>query len=100
MDIHNKLIKTLMIIAIVVATIGGDILFLSQGIAEAMYENLEEQSTVTNNSNVTFDTYFKEGEEKVHSKKANISAGETLVINIAVNNSRSIISRSLKIRKQ
>ena len=86
----NKLMKLLTIITIIVAIIGGDVLFLGHGIVEAMYEELEAQSIVTNNENVTFDSYFKDGEENVHSKRANISNGETLIVNIAVNNSRSI----------
>ena len=86
----QKIFKTIVVLGLIALLIGGDILFLSQGIVEAMYEDLETQETVTNIKNVIFDSYFKEGENKVHSKKSNISEGETLVLNIAVNDSRSI----------
>lgn len=94
----QKIFKTIAVLGIITLLIGGDILFLGQGIAQAMYEDLEVQETVTNSRNVIFDSYFKEGEEKVHSKKSNISDGETLVVNIAVNDSRSIKSSCNKNR--
>ena len=88
---RQKILKGILLFALILLLIGGDIMFLGQGIAEAMYEDLEEQETVTNNKNVTFDCYFQEEERKVHNKKSNISNGEILTINIAVNNSRSIV---------
>lgn len=90
MNINKKIIKVALITMLIALLIGGDVLFLSQGIAEAIYEDLEAQQIETSNKNVTLDSYFKEGEEKVHSKKSNISEGETLVVNIAVENNRSI----------
>ena len=90
MNINKKIIKAALITMLITVLIGGDVLFLSQGIAEAIDDNLEAQQITTSNRNVTLDSYFKEGDEKVHSKKSNISDGETLVVNIAVNDSRSI----------
>lgn len=90
MNINKKLIKVALITMIIALLIGGDVLFLSQGIAEAIDDNLEAQQITTSNKNVTLDSYFKDGEEKVHSKKSNISEGETLIVNIAVENNRSI----------
>lgn len=90
MNINKKIIKVALITMLIALLIGGDVLFLSQGISEAIDDNLEAQQITTNNRNVTLDSYFKEGEEKVHSKKSNISEGETLVVNIAVENNRSI----------
>ena len=96
----QKIFKTIVVLGIIALLIGGDVLLLSQGIVQAMYEDLEAQETVTNSKNVIFDSYFKEGDERVHSKKSNISNGETLVVNIAVNDSRSIKSSYNKHRKQ
>ena len=90
MYFNKKVIRFLIIISLIFLLIGGNIFLLSRGIAKAMYEDLEAQSIETNEKNVTFNSYFKVDGEEVHSKKAKISDGETLLINIVVNDSRSI----------
>ena len=91
MNIHKKIIKIALITILITLLIGGDVLFMGQGIVKAIYEELETQQTATNNKNVTFNSYFRANDENVHSKMAKISEGETLMLNIAVNNSRNII---------
>ena len=55
MNINKKIIKAALITMLITVLIGGDVLFLSQGIAEAIDDNLEaQQITTSNNRSIKF----------------------------------------------
>lgn len=79
----EKVLKMLIVIFVIMSLILSDFLILGTNIAEAVYEELENQTTALNSS-IDYDAYFKVGDTKVHSITANINQGTSLYININV----------------
>lgn len=79
----EKVLKMLIVIFVIMSLTLSDFLILGTNIAEAVYEELENQTTALNSS-IDYDAYFKVGDTKVHSITANINQGTSLYININV----------------
>lgn len=75
--IINKILATMLVITLTFA----NIILLGVYASEtyAADENLEKQTTATNNENVEFDAYFKQGSNSVHSLKEDINTDSTLM---------------------
>ena len=78
-NVGKKLVAILAILAMTM----GNILLLGQEVYAA-YEELESQGVGTNRKEVSFDSYYKEGETKVHAATLSIGEQETLYVNIQV----------------
>lgn len=79
----EKVLKTLLVIFAIMSLTLSNFLILGTNIAEAVYEELENQTTSLNSS-IDYDAYFKVGDTKVHSATASINQGTSLYININV----------------
>ena len=77
--------KTLCIITIIALLVLPNFIFVGTSIAYVMYQELEDQTQETNNKNVSFDVYFKQGENIVHSNETKIRDNDNLYISINVN---------------
>lgn len=80
----DKIFKSFLVIILIFTLTGLDLIFLGNQAILALYEGLEEQSSATNIENIEFDAYFKEGENKIHSKQSSINQGENLILDLAV----------------
>lgn len=94
---EKRISKIMLIILIIVALIMGEFIFVGYNFVQALYEGLEQQETSIVNSNVSFDAYFKSGEDKVHSKQIRISNGDSLYINLYINNTGVLNNSKIKI---
>lgn len=83
---NQKTFKIVVSICLIITLIGINFFAVGKNIAIAIYENLESQPIQISNTNIEFDTYFKEGETKTHSKTMSISNGDNLYINLRINN--------------
>lgn len=92
---RSKLLKSILIVITIMALTAGNFLFVGQNIVEAIYEELETQSTATNRKEVSFDAYFKSEDKIAHSKKTDIwneqtgsnETGDILYLKFKLNNS-------------
>lgn len=73
-ELINKVIAVILILTLTIANV---ILLATEVYAE--YEALEEQGIATNNKNVKFDSYFKNGENKVHSISKDVNDNEFML---------------------
>lgn len=94
---EKKISKILLIILIIATLIIGEFIFVGYNFVQALYEGLEQQSTSIANSNVSFDAYFKNEEEKSHSKKIKISEGDNLYINLYIDNTGVLNDAKIRI---
>lgn len=81
----GKIFKLAVVVLLIVALTGLNILFVGNQVVLAIYEELESQKTSTTNKNVSLDAFLGE-EDNVHSKQANIQDGEILKVIISVRN--------------
>ena len=81
----NTFYKKVIVFLQILVIIGIQFAILGNSVVEAFYAGLEQQSTNTNQKNIDFDVYFKNGEEKVHYKEADIKEGGSLIVNIMMN---------------
>ena len=79
----RKIGKKLVAILAILGMTMGNILLLGQEVYAA-YEELESQGVGTNQKEVSFDAYYKEGNAKVHAATLSIGEQETLYVNIQV----------------
>lgn len=80
-DLLNKLIAAITVVCLMmtyVTTLTNSVF--------AAYEELEKQGIVSNNKNVEFDAYFKEGETNKHSISADIFTEQKLYVKVNVKN--------------
>lgn len=88
-----KISLVLVLIAVLnafnIATIGN--------IAIAAVEELENQTKTTNIANIELDAFYKNGENKTHSKQLDIQSEETLYLQLRVKDKVSISSAKIKI---
>ena len=89
-----KISITLLLISTFILT---DFLSVGYGIVNAVYEELENQKTVTNEKNVEFDAYFLSDGNKTHHKENNLDEKDTLVLNINVKNKGVLNDAKIKI---
>lgn len=82
----NQTLKKLLALVILITLVMFQIVYAMVGVVEAVYEELEAQGIETNNENISFDAFLKDGENTIHSKQANIQTGETLNVRINVSN--------------
>ena len=80
-DLINKLVAAITVICLMMTYIST----LTSSVYAA-YEELEKQGIVSNNKNVEFDAYFKEGDSKKHSIDADIFTEQKLYIRVNVKN--------------
>ena len=93
----NKKLEFLLVSVIVIFLLMTDFITLGQGIALAIYEELENQNVTTNVRNVGFDAYFMLDGQKVHSKENSIDLEETLILNISVKDKGVLNDAKIKI---
>lgn len=93
----KKFLKIMLIMLIIVVLIMGEFIFVGYNFVQALYEDLEQQETSIANSNVIFDAYFKSGENKTHRKQIKISEGDSLYINLYINNTGVLNNSKVKI---
>lgn len=89
-----KISITLLLISTFILT---DFLSVGYGIVNAVYEELENQKTVTNEKNVEFNAYFLSDGNKTHHKENNLDEKDTLVLNINVKNKGVLNDAKIKI---
>lgn len=94
---EKRISKITVVLLIIVALIMGEFIFVGYNFVQALYEELEQQNTLIANSNVSFDAYFKNQEEKIHSKQIKISDGDRLYINLYINNTGVLNDSKIKI---
>ena len=80
-DLINKLVAAITVICLMMSYIST----LTSSVYAA-YEELEKQGIVSNNKNIEFDAYFKEGDSKKHSMDADIFTEQKLYIRVNVKN--------------
>lgn len=76
----NKTIAIFLLINLIMLQFGS----LTNYVVKALYEELEEQDTKIQNTNVTFDVFY--ADDNTHSKKLNIKEGGTLSCYIKIDN--------------
>lgn len=89
-----KISITLLLISTFILT---DFLSVGYGIVNAVYEELENQKTATNEKNVEFDAYFLSNGNKTHYKENNLDEKDTLVLSINVKNKGVLNDAKIKI---
>lgn len=89
--------KNLFVIILIISLLMADFIILGQGIAFAIYDQLETQDEVTNVKNVEFDAYFLNNGQKVHQKECNLDLEDILILKVSVKEKGLLNDAKIKI---
>ncbi len=92
---EKEILKKVMAITLLMTLTMFQFLYATTGVVQAVYEELENQNAKIENTNVSFNVYYKE--EGTHSKKLKISEGGTIVCNIKIENSGMLNEAKIQI---
>lgn len=101
---RERILKIMLNISLIVTLVGAQFILLGNNIVLALNEELENQTTQTNNKNVSLDVFFEEENGKVRTTTANIQDGAIMNVKITategvLSDSNLEISRNLVIQK-
>lgn len=101
---RERILKIMLNISLIVTLVGAQFILLGNNIVLALNEELENQTTQTNNKNVSLDVFFEEENGKVRTTTANIQDG--VIMNVKITATEGVlsdanleISRNLVIQK-
>lgn len=94
---QKKIFKIIITILLVLTFVLTNFIFVGHEVVMAIYEELENQKTVTNEKNVEFDAYFKTNGVKSHYKQNSMNSEDTLILNVNVKNKGVLNETKIKI---
>lgn len=94
---REKLLKTILISILILILTITDFVVLGQSVVIALTNEIEMQGFATNISNVEFNAYFKNEDEKVYSKQSLVTQGDSLFLGIMVKEAGVLENAKIKI---
>lgn len=89
---RERILKIMLNISLIVTLVGAQFILLGNHVVLAINEELENQTTQTNNKNVSLDVFFEEENGKVRSTIANIQEGA--IMNVKITATEGILSNA------